>query len=289
MALGTGQLSLGDIAGEYGGSAPHALSEYYSKGNAPGSGEIQIHADFQGTSNIFSFNISSGANTNFRTLALAAGWDGSALPYGTLTSGQTISSGSTGSYAFVINGSLPSGSKFINNGTIVGRGGNGGSSSGNDRNCITGGGSTGSGTSAGPGLQISTAIIIHNSGRVAGGGGGGGAGGRGANTYGAGGGGGGGIGGSSGGSSNHAGNGGGGSTTSAGGGGGGYGLGGWSCPGGLSTGSGGSGGSYGASGGTGGTAGGGGNGTAGGSGGAATSGNSNVTWSANGTINGSQG
>ena len=50
MALGTGQLSLADIAGEYGGSAPHALSEYYDDGNAPGSGEIQLHADFQGTS-----------------------------------------------------------------------------------------------------------------------------------------------------------------------------------------------------------------------------------------------
>ena len=37
MALGTGQLSLGDIAGEFGGSAPHALSEYYYKGNAHSS------------------------------------------------------------------------------------------------------------------------------------------------------------------------------------------------------------------------------------------------------------
>ena len=283
MAVPTGQVGLSDIAAEYGGSAPHAMSEYYGKGNAAGSGQMLLHANFQGTSNIFTFNISSGANKNFRTLAVAAGWDQSAIPHGTLSSGQILSSGSTGSYAFVINGSLPSGSKFINNGTIVGRGGNGGSSSGNDRNCITGGGSTGSGTSAGPGLQISTAIIIHNSGRVAGGGGGGGAGGRGANTYGAGGGGGGGIGGSSGGSSNHAGNGGGGSTTSAGGGGGGYGLGGWSCPGGWTSGSGGSGGGYGANG-SGGGAGGG-----GGSGGAATSGNGNVTWSANGTRNGSLG
>ena len=52
MAVPTGQVSIQDIVDEYGGSAPHALSEYYSKGNAPGSGEIQIHADFQGTSNI---------------------------------------------------------------------------------------------------------------------------------------------------------------------------------------------------------------------------------------------
>ena len=49
MAIGTGQVSLQDIEDEFGGSAPIALSEYYSKGNAPGSGEIQIHADFNGT------------------------------------------------------------------------------------------------------------------------------------------------------------------------------------------------------------------------------------------------
>ena len=51
MALtGSGQISLGDIAGEFGGDAPHALSEYYDKGNAPSSGEIQLAADFYGTS-----------------------------------------------------------------------------------------------------------------------------------------------------------------------------------------------------------------------------------------------
>ena len=40
MALGTGQLSLADIAGEFGGSAPHALSKYYDKGNAPANPSI---------------------------------------------------------------------------------------------------------------------------------------------------------------------------------------------------------------------------------------------------------
>ena len=49
MAVPTGQVSIQDIVDEFGGSAPHALSEYYNKGNAPASGEIQIHADFQGT------------------------------------------------------------------------------------------------------------------------------------------------------------------------------------------------------------------------------------------------
>jgi len=50
MAIGTGQVSLSDIQTEYGGSYPIQLSEYYSKGNAPASGEIQLWADFQGTS-----------------------------------------------------------------------------------------------------------------------------------------------------------------------------------------------------------------------------------------------
>lgn len=52
MALqGSGQISLGDIATEFGGSQPHALSEYYGKGNAAGSGQIRLANDFYGTSN----------------------------------------------------------------------------------------------------------------------------------------------------------------------------------------------------------------------------------------------
>lgn len=51
MALqSSGQISLAQIAAEFGGSAPHSLSEYHGKGNAPASGEIQLAADFYGTS-----------------------------------------------------------------------------------------------------------------------------------------------------------------------------------------------------------------------------------------------
>ncbi len=56
MALASsGQLSLSDIAGEFGGDAPHVLSEYYSGGlgpsgtDVPSSGAISI-SDFHGTS-----------------------------------------------------------------------------------------------------------------------------------------------------------------------------------------------------------------------------------------------
>ena len=47
MALpGSGALSINDIAGEFGGSAPHSLSEYYSAASGvPGSGAISI-SDF---------------------------------------------------------------------------------------------------------------------------------------------------------------------------------------------------------------------------------------------------
>ena len=57
MALqSSGKISLSQIAAEFGGSAPHSLSEYYGDGNAPSSGEIQLAADFYGTSNNISLN-----------------------------------------------------------------------------------------------------------------------------------------------------------------------------------------------------------------------------------------
>ena len=61
------QISMSQIATEFGGSAPHALSEYYNKGNAPSSGEIQMGADFHGTANTFS------ATLTYSTDALKVG------------------------------------------------------------------------------------------------------------------------------------------------------------------------------------------------------------------------
>jgi hypothetical protein len=53
MALpSSGPLSIGDIAGEFGGSAPHSLSEYYgAAAGVPTSGAIRVAADFYGKSN----------------------------------------------------------------------------------------------------------------------------------------------------------------------------------------------------------------------------------------------
>jgi hypothetical protein len=54
MALqSSGQIKLSEIATEFGGSAPHALSEYYGAASGvPASGQIKLAADFYGTSNI---------------------------------------------------------------------------------------------------------------------------------------------------------------------------------------------------------------------------------------------
>jgi len=52
MALtSSGQLKLSEIAAEYGGSAPHTLSEYYGSDTVPTQGQISV-SDFHGTSNI---------------------------------------------------------------------------------------------------------------------------------------------------------------------------------------------------------------------------------------------
>ena len=51
MALqSSGQISLSDIAVEFGGTAPHSMSEYYGSDTVPSSGAISI-GDFYGTSN----------------------------------------------------------------------------------------------------------------------------------------------------------------------------------------------------------------------------------------------
>lgn len=54
MALqSSGQIKLSEIATEFGGTAPHAMSEYYGAASGvPSSGEIKLGADFYGTSNI---------------------------------------------------------------------------------------------------------------------------------------------------------------------------------------------------------------------------------------------
>ena len=135
------------------------------------SGQISM-SNFYGKANQFAFTISSNqTNANLRTLAIAAGWNQSSKVVATINSGIYISSNSTGTPALTVNGSFPGGVELVNNGYIVGMGGNGGVG---DRYSL-GGGSAGA--SGGLALSVSVATTINNASGVIGGGGGGGGGG----------------------------------------------------------------------------------------------------------------
>ena len=165
----SGAISLSNIATEFGGTAPHSLSEYYAAASGvPSSGEISFD-DFYGKSNIFAFNVTSHvANGNLNTLATAAGWDGSAPIECTVNSNVYCYSTSTGGRGLLVN---VAGAKIINNGKIIGMGGKGG----NAMQGNTDGGEYG--YAGGAALEITAANVTvqNNSGAyIAGGGGGGG-------------------------------------------------------------------------------------------------------------------
>ena len=99
MALqSSGPIALSEIAAEFGGSAPHALSEYYGDGNAPSSGEIQLAADFYGTSsNLAQFQITvgkrtikptGGGNFDFGMVIPGSNGTGANTGFGSITSGS---------------------------------------------------------------------------------------------------------------------------------------------------------------------------------------------------------
>lgn len=233
------------------------------------------------------------SNYNLRSAALAAGWNG-VVPLNamvTIAAGVVVSADSTAQYAFDTGASFPAGSTLavINNGTILGKGGAGGS-----HNAV--------GAAGGPAFRAQAAVSVTNNGRISGGGGGGGGGvsttyyGDSWTVYGGGGGGGGGIGTGAGGAGHSAyggANGSAGTWTTAGSGGSGRGDGGACAY--ADGGDGGGGGSYGAAGTASPNAAYGDScesynliayGKAGGAGGACTVGAANITWVVTGTRNG---
>jgi hypothetical protein len=190
MTLSTSSIKFTHLQVEYGGpSSPINLTDYHRGGSIvdinqtspygtiPASGTINFSI-FKGTTKYvpppatFSATISSNQqNLNLRTWALANGWDGSAAA--TITIGViAISSINVVSYALTINGSWPNGLTVINNGYILGAGGQGGIGAG-------GGSSAGSGVFGGPAMSVAAGLNVTftNNGIIGGGGGGGGGGG----------------------------------------------------------------------------------------------------------------
>jgi len=143
------------------------------------SGEISLFNGYgksSGPSN-FTFNqtISSDTtNYNLKSAAIAAGWTQTVPLVATITINPSIYvySTSTGSYAFDTGSSFYAGSTLalINNGIILGRGGNGGTGGLSFTTAGTAGGS------GGPAFIARYAINVTNNGTIGGGGGGGGGG-----------------------------------------------------------------------------------------------------------------
>lgn len=171
MALpSSGTITLADIQTEFGGSNPASLSEYYRGGayvttnntGVPTSGAVSL-SNFYGAVKQFSFTNTTQYSTpqDLRTLALAAGWNGTdALLF---TNSAIISSNTTASPALTISGSFPNGLVFVNTSYIVGMGG-----SGANADSV--------GSAGGGALSVASSVTITNNGTIAGGGGGGGAG-----------------------------------------------------------------------------------------------------------------
>lgn len=177
---GSGAISINDINTVFGrGNNLNAYrgTSYYTSSSGPftfSSGAISM-SNFYSTGpspNSFSFTIAANqTNANLRSLAVAAGWNQSSLVIATINSGVYISSSSTGTPALTINGSFPGGVQLVNNGVIVGMGGNGGAGAGISGNFTL---SAGSGSGGGGALSVSVGVTITNNNTIAGGGGGGG-------------------------------------------------------------------------------------------------------------------
>lgn len=202
MALpASGTLAITEIATEFGDTAPHAMSEFYrgggkvpdSAGNSsvPASGAINV-GGFYNAANRAALALTIASNTqNYDVYTQASASPsyvaGTTDLTVTVNPGIVVGSSTTGSYAMSVPSSFTSGDTvtIVNNGTVIGRGGDGGRGGPRYSLPITAGGTGGNA------LYANYATVFTNNGTLSGAGGGGGGGRAG---YGQGGGGGGGAG-----------------------------------------------------------------------------------------------
>jgi hypothetical protein len=202
MPTPSGQISLNDVNVELGLAGTTTIqmnqANVRTLAGVGGSGTTISMQNLQNKSNRVTASATISSNTSNYTLntAKAPGYSAGKTDM-TLTISPSIyvSSSSTGTAALIVDTSWNAADTvtIVNNGIIVGRGGNGGVGG------FFGAGGTGGG--GGLALQVQRALTMNNLNRIAGGGGGGGGGGVANNVVasGGGGGGGGGIGGSTGG------------------------------------------------------------------------------------------
>lgn len=190
----SGSLSMvTDIVGEFGGTAPHGLKEYYRNGSAgvssqntniPTSGEIGFK-DFYGAVLQFSHTISgTHLQMNLNTYLVGQGWNGADPVVLTIPSSTWLYSNSTSVAGLTIPSNLSGKLTIHHYGKIIGMGGQGGDAGQNDAGA---GGPAVSNSASGVVLHTYSGSFIAGGGGgggsfLYGGGGGGAGGGRGGNS-----------------------------------------------------------------------------------------------------------
>ena len=187
-------LSINQIAQEFGGDTPHAISEYYAGGDnvpagtqgegggIPSSGSAISIGDFFGSRQRVTINLTISSNTqNYQISQQRGGSYEAGFTDITVTNNSGIVVGSTAvGTASLATGAAPnyaSGDtiKIVNNGSIVGKGGNGGAGMANNGTGVA------AGQAAGDAIDIAFPTTVQNASgaKIEGAGGGGGGGGRG--------------------------------------------------------------------------------------------------------------
>ena len=187
-------LSINQIAQEFGGDTPHAISEYYAGGDnvpagtqgegggIPSSGSAISIGDFFGSRQRVTINLTISSNVNNYQISQQRGGSYEAgFTDITVTNNSGIIVGSTAvATASLATGAAPnyaSGDtiKIVNNGSIVGKGGNGGAGMANNGTGVA------AGQAAGDAIDIAFPTTVQNASgaKIEGAGGGGGGGGRG--------------------------------------------------------------------------------------------------------------
>ena len=183
----SGQVTINNIVTEFGGTAPHQMSEYYRNGsnvpgnntNVPTSGEIKL-SNFYGAVNEIIYTVGSGntANLVVGSGIFGANWTASVPKKVIIPSGSNVVASS--GYALQIDSGASGTLTIINNGAVYAYGGSYGA--GGSGAAASAAGACSNGSSAGNGghaIAVNLAnVVITNNGTIAGGGGGGGGGGK---------------------------------------------------------------------------------------------------------------
>ena len=179
----SGEIKMSDVHGEFGGTAPHGLKEYYAAAaGVPSSGEISLK-DFYGTSSVVAQSGSAGQTNIDLSTVFGSVWGQATTKQYTIASGVEV--GGTGNADTQAAIRVPTGMSgnltIIIAGVVTGYGGTGGAK-GNGSG-IYGGGSAGSnGQAGGHAIYIESnnvTVQIPSGGTLRAGGGGGGGGGGG--------------------------------------------------------------------------------------------------------------